>query len=141
MFLLDYYHTTLNVHHNLIDILKKMENVVHDEIIIADEEPVSGGHEWMTAKTLYPQQNMTLWVKGIGSCENISVINEFQLTDYENGDTSKGVKTDIYSMSPNNKYTASNIFIKAHTSNLFSYLINAIYANNETEENTNAKNE
>ena len=44
-------------------------------------------------------------------------------------------------MSPNNKYAASNIFIKAHTSNLFSDLINAIYANNETEENTNAKNE
>ena len=42
-------------------------------------------------------------------------------------------------MSSIHKYTASNIFIKAHTSNLFSDLINSIYANNETEDNTNAK--
>lgn len=141
VFLLDYYHTKLNVYHNLLDIVKKMENVVHDEIIIASGEPVSGGYGWMSVKTLYPQQNMTLWVKGTNPGENISVINQFQLTAYDNGDTSKGVKTDIYAMSPINKYTASVIFIKAHTSNLFSNLINAIYANNETEENTNANNE
>ena len=141
VFLLDYYHTTLNVHHNLLDIVNAMEKVVRDEIIIASGEPVSGGYGWMSVKTLYPQQNMALWIKGTNPGENISVINQFQLTDYENGDTSKGVKTDIYAMSPNNKYTASNIFIKAHTSNLFSDLINAIYANNETEENTNANNE
>lgn len=139
--LLDYFHDTLDVYYNLLDIVKAMEKVVHDEIIIASGEPVSGGYGWMSVKTLYPQQNMTLWVKGTNPGENISVINQFQLTAYDNGDTSKGVKTDIYAMSPINKYTASDIFIKAHTSNLFSNLINAIYANNETEENTNAKNE
>ena len=139
--LLDYFRATLNVYHNLLDIVKAMEKVVHDEIIIASGEPVSGGYGWMSVKTLYPQQNMALWVKGTNPGENISVINQFQLMDYDNGDTSKGVKTDIYAMSPINKYTASDIFIKAHTSNLFSNLINAIYANNETEENTNAKNE
>ena len=93
----------------------------------------------MSVKTLYPQQNMALWVKGTNPGENISVINQFQLTAYDNGDTSKGVKTDIYAMSPINKYTASDIFIKAHTSNLFSNLINAIYANNETEEKHKCK--
>ena len=131
--LLDYFRATLNVYHNLLDIVKAMEKVVHDEIIIASGEPVSGGYGWMSVKTLYPQQNMALWVKGTNPGENISVINQFQLMDYDNGDTSKGVKTDIYAMSPINKYTASDIFIKAHTSNLFSNLINAIYANNETE--------
>ena len=131
--LLDYFRATLNVYHNLLDIVKAMEKVVHDEIIIASGEPVSGGYGWMSVKTLYPQQNMALWVKGTNPGENISVINQFQLMDYDNGDTSKGVKTDIYAMSPINKYTASDIFIKAHTSNLFSNLINVIYANNETE--------